>query len=156
MRDVGRLDVGRCYHRGRRRRDHQDHQGHRRDRPCAAGSRHQDERHRDHQGHRCVARSHQDERHRGHQGHQGHQDEARSHQDERHRDHQHRQDEARTYCHQHDLQVHQRQDGRYLEVAGLADQKPTSGVRRQEVEELGDPLVMWAVVEALHRGRWER
>ena len=117
MRDVGRLDVGRCYHRGRRRRDHQDHQGHRRDRPCAAGSRHQDERHRDHQ---------------------------------------HRQDEARTYCHQHDLQVHQRQDGRYLEVAGLADQKPTSGVRRQEVEELGDPLVMWAVVEALHRGRWER
>lgn len=77
---------------------------------------------------------------------------ARSRQDERHRGHRHRRDEARTYCHQHDLQVHRRRDGRSLEAAGLDGQKPTSAGRCQEAEELGDPLAMSAVVEALHQG----
>ncbi len=154
-RDVGRLGVGRCCRRGHRHRDHQDHQDRRRD-LCVGGSRHQDEHHRDHQGHRYVARNHQDEHHRDRQGRLA---VARSHQDERHRGHRHRRDEARTCCHQRDLQEHRRRDGRSLEAAGLAGQKPTSAVRCQEAEELGDPLVRWAVVEALHRGhqeRWER
>ena len=154
-RDVGRLGVGRCCRRGHRHRDHQDHQDRRRD-LCVGGSRHQDEHHRDHQGHRYVARNHQDEHHRDRQGRLA---VARSHQDERHRGHRHRRDEARTYCHQRDLQVHRRRDERSPEEVGLDGQKPTSAVRCQEAEELGDPLVMWAVVEALHRGhqeRWER
>ena len=157
-RDVGRLGVGRCCRRGHRHRDHQDHQDRRRD-LCVAGSRRQDEHHQDHQGHRYVARSHQDERRRDHQGRLG---VARSHQDERHQDHQghrHRRDEARTCCHQRDLQEHRRRDERYLEEVGLDGQTPTSVVRCQEAEELGDPLAMWAVVEALRRGhqeRWER
>jgi hypothetical protein len=121
-----------------------------------AGSHHRGERHQDHQGHRFAARSHQDEHHQDHQGRLG---VARSHQDERHQDHQghrHRRDEARTYCHQRDLQVHRRRDGRYPEAVGLAGQKPTSAVRCQEAEESGDPLAMWAVAEALHRPRQER
>ena len=113
------------------------------------GSRHQDGHHRDHQGHRYVARNHQDERRRDHQDRLG---VARSRQDERRRGHRHRRDEARTYCHQHDLQVHRRRDGRSLEEVGLAGQKPTSAGRCPEVEELGDQLAMWAVAEALHQG----
>jgi hypothetical protein len=119
------------------------------------GSHHQGERHRDHQGHRYVVRNHRDERHRDRQGRLA---VARSHQDERHQDHQghrHRRDEARTYCHQRDLQVHRRRDERSPEEVGLDGQKPTSAGRCQEAEELGDPLAMSAVAEALRRGHQE-